>query len=144
MNLTCEHCGGPLEVQSGGMTVLCRSCGNMYTMDQLRAKLKQPRQNPVKKANPETDKPVRKTLAKTTKPAADKPVRKEAQEQQAATGKPPRYVGILLVIVALVAFFDGLLVEDPVLQLVIFIVCGFVAGCVIFSASQKGKNQKKR
>lgn len=144
MNLTCEHCGGTLEVQSGGLTALCRGCGNLYTMEQLRAKLKQPRQDPVKKVKQETDKPVRKTPAKTTKPAADKTVRKEAQEQQAATGKPPRYVGILLTIVALVAFFDGLLVDDPVLKLVIIIICAFITGCVVFSASKKSKNQKKR
>lgn len=40
MKITCDLCGGALQMNLGGQSATCTSCGLVYTMDRLREKLK--------------------------------------------------------------------------------------------------------
>jgi len=39
MKLTCDVCGGELQMASGGQSALCVNCGITYSIDRLREKL---------------------------------------------------------------------------------------------------------
>lgn len=39
MKLTCDLCGGELQINSGGKSATCANCGLGYTMERLREKL---------------------------------------------------------------------------------------------------------
>ena len=62
MKLTCDLCGGTLQMNAGGKDASCKNCGLCYPMDVLREKLglcaaaKSP--EPVKPAEPEVVAPA--------------------------------------------------------------------------------------
>lgn len=39
MKLTCDLCGGALQINLGGQGATCTNCGLGYTMDRLKEKL---------------------------------------------------------------------------------------------------------
>ena len=110
MKLTCDLCGGELEMNPGG--AVCGNCGLEYGEDRLREKIAQ--QKPV----PDPKPPVRKDP-----PAPKKPT---AAEQKAQ--KRMKVMWIILAAIGLFAFFSTLftdsalpLVSFPALLITLFI-----------------------
>ena len=52
MKITCDLCGGMLQINSGGQGATCENCGIGYTMARLREKLNE-QQNPPKTVDPQ-------------------------------------------------------------------------------------------
>ena len=76
MKLTCDLCGGKLQVNPGGQGAHCADCGLGYTLERLREKLgvqtpRQPESAPVISAEP---KPVEVTPEVETVKKAENPV----------------------------------------------------------------------
>lgn len=76
MKLTCDLCGGKLQVNPGGQSARCADCGLGYTFERLREKLgiqtpRQPEPAPVISAEPE---PVKVVPEVETVKKAENPV----------------------------------------------------------------------
>ncbi|MBE6982048.1 MAG: hypothetical protein E7437_07010 [Ruminococcaceae bacterium] len=62
MKLTCDLCGGNLQVEAGGTGASCVSCGLTYSMERLREKM-QPSQPPLSQEHAPAWEPVQTVMA---------------------------------------------------------------------------------
>lgn len=113
MKLTCDLCGGELEVNTARQGAVCRSCGLTYSPERLKEK--QAAQPPIK--------PVIETPPVTNE-ASQKPSAAEIQKAQ----KRMKVMWIILAAIGLFAFLGGLLSESafilvsiPALLITLFI-----------------------
>ena len=100
MKLTCDLCGGELQVKPGG--VACSNCGLEYGEYRIREKMAE--QKPV----PDPKPPVRKDP-----PAPKKPT---AAEQKAQ--KKMKIMWIILALIGVVAFAGGLMESG-----IVYVIC---------------------
>lgn len=71
MKLTCDLCGGTLQMNLGGQGASCTGCGLSYTMDRLREKLSQSTAEPPKPVIPVPEPPVPTPEPPTPTPGTD-------------------------------------------------------------------------
>lgn len=100
MKLTCDLCGGELQMNPGG--AVCGNCGLEYGEDRIREKMAE--QKPV----PDPKPPVRKDP-----PAPKKPTAAEKKAQ-----KKMKIMWIILALIGVAAFVGGLMESG-----IIYVVC---------------------
>lgn len=100
MKLTCDLCGGELQMKTGG--AVCSNCGLEYGEDRIREKIAE--QKPASDPKP----PVRK---------APQPPRKPTATEQKAQ-KKMKIMWIILALIAVAAFVGGLMESG-----VVYVVC---------------------
>ena len=99
MKLTCDLCGGSLQMNAGGQEASCKNCGLCYSLDTLREKLRSgsaPQNKPVEtpqistvptpvatpiKEQPVAEEPQLKPIVSVTQEPQLKPVAAPAAEQ---------------------------------------------------------------
>lgn len=71
MKLTCDICGGELQVLSGGQGATCKVCGVTYDIERLREKLGTPAAQPTAQAQaPQPQAPTPQTQPAVATPAS--------------------------------------------------------------------------
>ena len=110
MKLTCDLCGGELQMNPGG--AVCGNCGLEYGEDRIREKMAE--QKPV----PDPKPPVRKDP-----PAPKKPTAAEKKAQ-----KKMKIMWIILALIGVFAFFSTLLTDSalPLLSFPALLITLFI------------------